>query len=473
MQSQPFKLSLPKQRLTIIGVSITLAITGFSMMWSSQESFILGLFFGLLVALGLTNFFTYLYTQSFRFLIYSSLILFWGLTLASFYELGDKHIWSDIGWLRLHSLGLFLTLSLCLSLLFSYFLLNVARYSQLLSLLFKLMAILVLINFVASFFLADGTISLALLSTLILTKLLLVFTGGWLWKKRVPLAKNYTISWLILSVGICLICLPHIANLHISETILLLALVIKSSLLTMMLILHYHQEKQSILREKVDTLEQLNQSYQAQTAQQNEEQTSTHDLEYKVQERTLELEIALRELSEKNQELEQRNTLDALTGIRNRSYFDKKYQAETRRSRREQTKLSIVMLDIDHFKNVNDQHGHLVGDECIKTVAQTIQNALKRPSDDVCRYGGEEFALILPNTELAGAMNLVEQIRLDIANTPINIDDLNVKITVSAGIATAIAEQDEDSILALADKQLYKAKNSGRNKVLGSELSSS
>jgi diguanylate cyclase (GGDEF)-like protein len=202
------------------------------------------------------------------------------------------------------------------------------------------------------------------------------------------------------------------------------------------------------------------------------QENATEDLEYKVQERTLELEIALRELSETNHELQEKNTLDALTGIRNRSYFDKKYQAEVRRSRREKTQLSIVMMDIDHFKNVNDQYGHLVGDECIKSVAQTLNNALKRPSDDVCRYGGEEFALILPSTDLEGALVLVEQLRAEIEKTTIQADDVSINITISAGVGTAIADlnQPEDNILALADKQLYTAKNAGRNNVQGSHL---
>ncbi len=86
----------------------------------------------------------------------------------------------------------------------------------------------------------------------------------------------------------------------------------------------------------------------------------------------------------------------------NRAYFDKKFQAELKRSRREKRPLALVMLDIDHFKLINDTYGHLAGDAVIRGVAQRIQDLLKRSSDNVCRYGGEEFALILPNTDADG-----------------------------------------------------------------------
>jgi diguanylate cyclase (GGDEF)-like protein len=234
-----------------------------------------------------------------------------------------------------------------------------------------------------------------------------------------------------------------------------------------------HNQNRQALEESQAVL--LNKERQVQNAQKDMlalQESATEDLEYKVQERTLELEVALRELSDTNRELQEKNTLDALTGIRNRSYFDRKYQAEVRRSRREHTQLSVVMMDIDHFKNVNDQYGHLVGDECIKSVAHTLKKALRRPSDDVCRYGGEEFALILPSTDLEGALVLTERLRAQIENTSIQAEGVSINITISAGIGTAIADlnQPEDILLALADKQLYVAKNAGRNNVQGSYL---
>ncbi len=121
-----------------------------------------------------------------------------------------------------------------------------------------------------------------------------------------------------------------------------------------------------------------------------------------------------RELEEKNRELEQLNTEDALTGAKNRRFFDKKLVMELRRSRREQTPLSIIMIDIDHFKTINDTYGHLSGDNVIKATADIIKRFLKRPLDEVARYGGEEFVILLPNTANQSAFYIAEQKRLDI-----------------------------------------------------------
>ena len=190
-------------------------------------------------------------------------------------------------------------------------------------------------------------------------------------------------------------------------------------------------------------------------------------LEDSIQSRTLELQVALTELGEKNRALEEQNTLDALSGVRNRAYFDKKIQAEMKRSRREQRPLALVMLDIDHFKQINDQYGHLAGDAVIRGVAQRIQSLLKRSSDHVCRYGGEEFALILPNTDAEGVVTLAEQIRQSIAEQPFETEIGALPVHISAGCYAAVAESEMVSTdyIQAADQALYSAKHGGRNQV--------
>jgi diguanylate cyclase (GGDEF)-like protein len=156
---------------------------------------------------------------------------------------------------------------------------------------------------------------------------------------------------------------------------------------------------------------------------------------------------------------------DALTGLRNRRYFDLSLKNEIDRSQRFVRGLAIIILDIDHFKNYNDTFGHLAGDEALKVVAQSLKDN-RRKADVVARIGGEEFAVILPETDLAGALDVADKLRISVANHTV----LQRPITVSLGVSEL---QDKASTFELlieqADKALYEAKRSGRNRVCAFE----
>jgi diguanylate cyclase (GGDEF)-like protein len=192
------------------------------------------------------------------------------------------------------------------------------------------------------------------------------------------------------------------------------------------------------------------------------------ELESQVDERTFELQVTLRELEEKNRELEQLNMHDALTGVKNRRFFDKKLVMELRRSRREQTPLAIIMLDIDRFKAINDTYGHLTGDQVIRSVSDIIKENLNRPLDEVARYGGEEFVVLLPNTPDKGAVEIAQKIRSAIAQSAVNVAGTDITFTISAGVYCCVAEDINNPNLftECADKALYYAKQNGRNKVV-------
>jgi diguanylate cyclase (GGDEF)-like protein len=197
-----------------------------------------------------------------------------------------------------------------------------------------------------------------------------------------------------------------------------------------------------------------------------EQQDNQELLEERVQERTLELNIALQELESVNQELERKNVLDEWTGLHNRRFYDQKILAEYRRSRRNLTALSLVVLDIDHFKLVNDHFGHLAGDQCITWVAKLIKQSLKRTADIAFRYGGEEFCLILPNTDSNGAFLVAEKLRLAVKEQNCKVEDNDITLSISCGIFTYQQEMDigPEQIFSNADKALYEAKNQGRNR---------
>ena len=166
--------------------------------------------------------------------------------------------------------------------------------------------------------------------------------------------------------------------------------------------------------------------------------------------------------------------LDGLTGVFNRRYFDQQLGVEWARASRAGTPLSLIMLDVDHFKAFNDHYGHQAGDDCLREIAATLKSCLKRPGDLVARYGGEEFACILPETPFDDAMALAQDMEgrvraLQIAHA---VSKVAAFVTVSLGVGTRTLYSAADalSLIRLADDQLYKAKETGRGRVCGAIL---
>lgn len=174
-------------------------------------------------------------------------------------------------------------------------------------------------------------------------------------------------------------------------------------------------------------------------------------------------------LAEANRQLIELSNRDGLTGISNRRRFDTFLESEFSRLKAENAHLSIIFLDVDHFKAYNDLYGHLMGDECLKQIANVLANCVTRPDDLVARYGGEEFACVLPDTDLANAVLKAEEIQekvmeLAIEHKGSKVSDL---ITVSFGVATfnSASGVTIEEMMKFADKQLYKAKSLGRNRI--------
>ena len=180
------------------------------------------------------------------------------------------------------------------------------------------------------------------------------------------------------------------------------------------------------------------------------------------------------QLKRKTDLLEQYARLDGLTGIPNRRHFDEQLDSEIKYSLREGHPLSVIMIDIDHFKPFNDNFGHGAGDQCLQQVSATLSAAAKRPTDRVCRYGGEEFVALLPNTDGAGARQLAEIMRSSIEDLGIKHPHSSVSpvLTISLGTTTFSPQEgaDKTSLLKRADQALYDAKHAGRNRIATSSL---
>lgn len=176
-----------------------------------------------------------------------------------------------------------------------------------------------------------------------------------------------------------------------------------------------------------------------------------------------------RYLKQNNLFLEQLSNMDGLTQLYNRRYFDITIEKEWKRAARNGTPLSLIMFDIDNFKNYNDTYGHQVGDECLQRIAKFVQTLIQRPSDVVARYGGEEFAIILPETSEEGALKVAETIRKAIQSLAIPNIYSNVLpiVTISTGVACLKPTPDSNQLQLIdkADQALYQAKSDGRNRV--------
>lgn len=176
---------------------------------------------------------------------------------------------------------------------------------------------------------------------------------------------------------------------------------------------------------------------------------------------------AEQELKKVNEKLKMLSVIDGLTQIPNRRRFDEYLESEWKRHYRDKDKISVVLSDIDFFKLYNDNYGHQAGDDCLKKVAQAIQDSAHRSADLAARYGGEEFVLVLPRTDAGGAMAVAEKVRINVMNLEIAHEKskVNDHVTLSLGVATMVPGKDNsaEDLVALSDQALYEAKENGRN----------
>jgi diguanylate cyclase (GGDEF)-like protein len=175
-------------------------------------------------------------------------------------------------------------------------------------------------------------------------------------------------------------------------------------------------------------------------------------------------------LQKANHELQRLVTLDGLTQIPNRRRFEEHINQEWKRARRDKKPISLIMCDVDYFKLYNDTYGHQLGDDCLRAIAKTICQNVKRPSDLAARYGGEEFVVILPETDSNGAVHVAQRIRFQVEQLQMEHKNslAHQYVTLSLGISTLIPSPNlpRERLIALADKALYEAKKQGRNRAI-------
>lgn len=447
-------------------------------LWSSNDltqltetkNLFSGMQIGVLLAICLFSLFIALASASFSYSYYSGYVL--GLTLlsASIHGVSFRYLWPQWPIMQQYIFIIVIPLTLGFSLMFTekvlqlkYHNLKMLRICRIMAVLsFGLTIVMPFINYSSALYVLVFVV--LTISTILMAFSLIQAFGG---QRNAPLYAIGRMGFMLGCIVTGLIYLGLFSNNISPQIPIMLGLTFEVITMAAVLALRYNDERKAKFEIQQHTLEQAQKLRETREEALRSEAENSEKLEKMVQERTLELEITLRELSEVNQKLTEQNTIDSLTGVKNRSAFDRRLIAEGRISRRQQTPMSLLMIDIDKFKNINDKYGHLGGDHTIRAIANTLSEYVKRPTDLVSRFGGEEFAIILPCTDIEGALLVAEQIRQAVSELNIVHNEDIIPVTVSIGISETIIDSDEHPMLLLeqADKALYQAKRSGRNQV--------
>jgi len=285
----------------------------------------------------------------------------------------------------------------------------------------------------------------------------------------------FFVGWAVLICGVLLLALNKLGLAPMNfftEQLIAFGIVIQLALFSMALGDRINFDKQQTLAAQAVTLSTLERERQANLmALHNEEQArlarektlglqtqNNHKLEQEIEQRTAELAKATSELREISR-------IDPLTGIFNRREFNERLNVEFARAARQHGVLTLILFDIDHFKAINDRYGHLVGDACIVHVAQLLRDHMREHFGVVCRYGGEEFAVLLPGKDAALSERLAQTFCVALAGRAVDTQGKTLCLTVSGGVAScqASGEQLGRVLVELADAALYQAKARGRN----------
>lgn len=412
-----------------------------------QGRFVFGLFYGVLLSMAIFNLLVFMSTRDINYLWYVSYIVFFGLLQFTINGLAFEHFWPEQPWWNNRAISVFMAMGMISILGFSRsFLLLRDNVPWLNRTIIGIMAVFPFMALAAVVYPSYGPV-IRITTFVTSVSVLFILAGGviTLYQGFRP-ARYFMIAWSLLLAGMMLYTLKTFGLLP-ANFLTEYAIQIGSALEAILLSLAMAARLRSLTLENQRIQEEMNLR-----------------LEQRVSERTSELEVV-------NRKLEALSSIDSLTGLYNRRSFDDHLGLEVVRSSRSGP-LSLLMIDVDLFKPLNDSHGHLAGDACLRKIAQLIAGGVSRKADVVARYGGEEFAVILPDTDAEGASTLAETIRQSIArDLSFNWQGHSLEVTVSVGVATATpgGRVTADGMIGTADKALYEAKQNGRNAVVSRE----
>ncbi|GAB1260540.1 sensor domain-containing diguanylate cyclase [Aurantivibrio plasticivorans] len=411
--------------------------------------------FGILLVMILYNLSLYFAVRDSMYLFYTNTVFSSFLYLLAVSGYG-RLLWPTNDWLNLHASPVFASYCFLSVTYFFRIFLDLPRYTNWLlkANTGMLIGLTVVLLFTLTPFLGYAMLLLGSLSGIL--GILAIVTSFVVWRRGNRSAIYFVVAWTGVGISTTFMVLTLRGEINYSpllEYSQAASFVIEIVLLS--LALADRIRRQRIAKESAQkSLLQL-------------QQKTNKELEDQVKLRTEELENAMTKLQVANSELAKLTKTDPLTGVNNRRQFDEVAEYEIARASRTGQPLSLMMVDIDHFKAINDNCGHQAGDRCLTLVASCIATNVRKPNDMVARYGGEEFALVLPETDEPGAHHLAERIRKAIENISVVHEGKSIKMTASIGVSThqPSSEESTHKLIQLADTALYRAKENGRNQV--------
>jgi diguanylate cyclase (GGDEF)-like protein len=428
----------------------------------------MGLFFGYILTMGIINLFLFISTRNAIFITYSGYVFSFALLIASLHGLGYRFIWPESPWLEERAAAVFAFIAMSFIVIFSSQILDLKTQSQKYYLVFKGFFIIYALSTISSLFIPYSIMIRLLLLLLLFSIPLILLASLSLAFKGSDIAKFFSAAWVVLFFSGLTASADnfHWINLPIdSSYLLMVGATSETLLLALAVATSYSVQRREAKKSHREAAKNELQAMQAQDEVLLLQKQGQIDLKGQVTARTQEFEKVLAGLSQVNNQLQGMSETDTLTGLTNRHFFEKHILVEAARSRRERQPLTIALLDIDNFKSVNDKYGHQCGDDCLVAFADTLKKVVKRPSDLLSRFGGEEFVVLLPNTTNDGAHKVLEKFRQAIENLIVKTHGNSLQFTVSAGVTSRVivSDNEHEKMIAFADKLLYQAKKAGRN----------
>jgi diguanylate cyclase (GGDEF)-like protein len=435
---------------------------------SNSESLLQGGLVGVLLIMIVYNLFVYLSTRDLNYLYYIGFVtsyLFFHFTLNGY---AFAYLWPNaIRW-NSFAISTFIASTAFFACIFANGFLKLRQFSRLAFRTVSALAIASGVILVLSFVLPYSFTVRAGAGLVVPVSVVLLSVGYWRWWRGAKFARFYCLAWTAALVGVSMLGLgkwgliPANVWTNSADQVGLTLLV---TLLSFTLADRINHDRTLRVNAQAVALAHERQARAAQQAMTHATEAANRELEQRVAARTADLNAAIEQLKVANDRLQLLSTVDGLTQLSNRAFFDSALLTEHRRATRLKTPLALIMFDIDHFKQVNDTYGHLGGDACLRALARLVQPRIHRAGDVLARYGGEEFVILLIDSNLENTMALVETLRSDIENLRVAFEGGVIQFTASFGLACAVpdATHATQDFLAAADKALYQAKHEGRN----------